>query len=71
MSNISDLSSVASESNTNSMKNQSPHRSRDSSRTSSRDSSRDRLSSASSTLERKQNQVPLRPLPESLTFDMR
>lgn len=52
-------------------KRQSPNRSRDSSRSSSRDSSRDRLSSGSNTLERKQNIVPMRPLPETLTFDMR
>nr|XP_049696730.1 DENN domain-containing protein 5A isoform X3 [Helicoverpa armigera] len=47
-------------------------RSRDSSRGGSRDSSRDRLSN-SGTLERKSAQPanPLRPLPESLTFDMR
>ncbi|XP_049864850.1 DENN domain-containing protein 5A isoform X2 [Pectinophora gossypiella] len=48
-------------------------RSRDSSRGGSRDSSRDRLSN-SGTLERKSSQppnCPLRPLPESLTFDMR
>ncbi|KAF9412972.1 hypothetical protein HW555_008669 [Spodoptera exigua] len=47
-------------------------RSRDSSRGGSRDSSRDRLSN-SGTLERKSVQPPnpLRPLPESLTFDMR
>ncbi|XP_053599869.1 DENN domain-containing protein 5A isoform X4 [Plodia interpunctella] len=47
-------------------------RSRDSSRGGSRDSSRDRLSN-SGTLERKSSQPPnpLRPLPESLTFDMR
>ncbi|XP_013174914.1 PREDICTED: DENN domain-containing protein 5A [Papilio xuthus] len=47
-------------------------RSRDSSRGGSRDSSRDRLSN-SGTLERKSIQPsnPMRPLPESLTFDMR
>ncbi|CAG5055976.1 unnamed protein product [Parnassius apollo] len=50
----------------------SSSRSRDSSRGGSRDSSRDRLSN-SGTLERKSNQPPnpMRPLPESLTFDMR
>lgn len=50
----------------------SGNRSRDSSRAGSRDSSRDRLSN-SGTLERKSSQLPnpLRPLPESLTFDMR
>lgn len=49
----------------------SGNRSRDSSRGGSRDSSRDRLSN-SGTLERKsQTPNPLRPLPESLTFDMR
>ncbi|XP_030023561.2 DENN domain-containing protein 5A isoform X2 [Manduca sexta] len=48
------------------------NRSRESSRGGSRDSSRDRLSN-SGTLERKSTQPPnpLRPLPESLTFDMR
>ncbi|XP_063616075.1 DENN domain-containing protein 5B [Cydia splendana] len=46
-------------------------RSRDSSRGGSRDSSRDRLSNKG-TLERNVSQPnPLRPLPESLTFDMR
>ncbi|XP_075973016.1 DENN domain containing pinstripe isoform X1 [Anticarsia gemmatalis] len=50
----------------------SGNRSRDSSRGGSRDSSRDRLSN-SGTLERKSCPPPnpLRPLPESLTFDMR
>ncbi|XP_077285718.1 DENN domain containing pinstripe [Arctopsyche grandis] len=66
-----DLSTVGLENESAAKQRQSPNRSRDSSRSSSRDSSRDRLSSGSNTLERKQNTSPLRPLTESLTFDMR
>ncbi|XP_072941524.1 DENN domain-containing protein 5B isoform X1 [Epargyreus clarus] len=65
-----DLSSVGAEVEAHQASG-SANRSRDSSRGGSRDSSRDRLSN-SGTLERKaQAPVPLRPLPESLTFDMR
>ncbi|XP_028039187.1 DENN domain-containing protein 5B isoform X1 [Bombyx mandarina] len=65
------LSSVGAEVEAQQAASVSP-RSRDSSRGGSRDSSRDRLSN-SGTLERKSTQPvnPLRPLPESLTFDMR
>ncbi|KAJ0179400.1 hypothetical protein K1T71_005112 [Dendrolimus kikuchii] len=68
-----DLSSVGAEVEAQqSTSSGSGTRSRDSSRGGSRDSSRDRLSN-SGTLERKSMQPPnpLRPLPESLTFDMR
>ncbi|XP_026326340.1 DENN domain-containing protein 5A isoform X2 [Hyposmocoma kahamanoa] len=66
-----DLSSVGAEVEAQ-QGSSSANRSRDSSRGGSRDSSRDRLSN-SGTLERKSSQppCPLRPLPESLTFDMR
>ncbi|XP_068627532.1 DENN domain-containing protein 5B isoform X2 [Battus philenor] len=66
-----DLSSVGAEVEAQ-QASSSGGRSRDSSRGGSRDSSRDRLSN-SGTLERKSNQPPnpMRPLPESLTFDMR
>lgn len=66
-----DLSSVGAEVEAH-QSTSSGSRSRDSSRGGSRDSSRDRLSN-SGTLERKSSQPPnpLRPLPESLTFDMR
>ncbi|XP_047022963.1 DENN domain-containing protein 5B isoform X2 [Helicoverpa zea] len=66
-----DLSSVGAEVEAH-QSTSSGSRSRDSSRGGSRDSSRDRLSN-SGTLERKSTQPanPLRPLPESLTFDMR
>uniref|UniRef100_A0A2A4JW91 UDENN domain-containing protein n=2 Tax=Heliothis virescens TaxID=7102 RepID=A0A2A4JW91_HELVI len=66
-----DLSSVGAEVEAH-QSTSSGSRSRDSSRGGSRDSSRDRLSN-SGTLERKSAQPanPLRPLPESLTFDMR
>ncbi|KOB77817.1 RAB6IP1-like protein [Operophtera brumata] len=63
-----DLSSVGAEVEAQQSSGSST-RSRDSSRAGSRDSSRDRLSN-SGTLERKPPN-PLRPLPESLTFDMR
>ncbi|CAB3236116.1 unnamed protein product [Arctia plantaginis] len=66
-----DLSSVGAEVEAH-QSTSSGNRSRDSSRGGSRDSSRDRLSN-SGTLERKSCPPPnpLRPLPESLTFDMR
>ncbi|KAJ2950602.1 hypothetical protein O0L34_g8854 [Tuta absoluta] len=67
-----DLSSVGAEVEAQ-QSTSSANRSRDSSRGGSRDSSRDRLSN-SGTLERRHSQppnCPLRPLPESLTFDMR
>ncbi|XP_028177390.1 DENN domain-containing protein 5B isoform X4 [Ostrinia furnacalis] len=66
-----DLSSVGAEVEAQ-QSTSSGSRSRDSSRGGSRDSSRDRLSN-SGTLERKSSQPPnpMRPLPESLTFDMR
>ncbi|XP_073965570.1 DENN domain containing pinstripe isoform X2 [Choristoneura fumiferana] len=65
-----DLSSVGAEVEAQ-QSSSSSSRSRDSSRGGSRDSSRDRLSN-SGTLERRPSQPnPLRPLPESLTFDMR
>ncbi|KAL4714481.1 hypothetical protein ACJJTC_017776 [Scirpophaga incertulas] len=66
-----DLSSVGAEVEAQQSPSSSS-RSRDSSRGGSRDSSRDRLSN-SGTLERKSQQPPnpMRPLPESLTFDMR
>ncbi|CAG9792048.1 unnamed protein product [Diatraea saccharalis] len=66
-----DLSSVGAEVEAQQSSSNSS-RSRDSSRGGSRDSSRDRLSN-SGTLERKPSQPPnpMRPLPQSLTFDMR
>ncbi|CAH2062861.1 unnamed protein product, partial [Iphiclides podalirius] len=65
-----DLSSVGAE--VEAQQSGSGGGSRDSSRGGSRDSSRDRLSN-SGTLERRSSQPanPMRPLPESLTFDMR